>query len=62
MSLKRNGGPSGTSLPLGVCQEDGLIPQCDRDVLALQMFITVSPSLCLQQSPVVVEREVLLFQ
>lgn len=34
----------------------GLIPQSDRDVLASQMFITVSPSLCLYQSSVAVER------
>lgn len=40
----------------------GLIPQSDRNVLALQMFITVSPSLSLYWSPVVVEREDKLFQ
>lgn len=40
----------------------GLIPQSDRNVSALQMFITVSPSLCLYQTPVIVASEEELFQ
>lgn len=40
----------------------GLIPRSDRDVFALQIFMTVSPSLCLHQSPAIVERGDKLFQ
>lgn len=46
-----------------MCGEDSLIPQGDRDVVALQMFITVSPSVCLHQSAVIAEgREDWLFR
>lgn len=43
------GGPSGRSQPLGAWKKDGLSSPTWRGVFALQMFLSVCPSLCLQR-------------